>query len=62
MVEHSPFARSEEASEPPSTGEKSCPRCGAETRALTLLTTMTRYYVCSACAFRWNAPREEDRV
>jgi DNA-directed RNA polymerase subunit RPC12/RpoP len=31
-----------------------CPRCTTEFAALTLLTSMTRYYECVHCGHRWN--------
>lgn len=32
-----------------------CPRCGASDTALTLPTSMTRYFVCRRCDYRWQA-------
>jgi DNA-directed RNA polymerase subunit RPC12/RpoP len=60
MVEHSPFARAWNPSSPAVTPEKECPRCGFETRTLTLLTWMTRYYICTTCSFRWSTSRKEE--
>lgn len=34
-----------------------CQRCGTAPGAQTLLTSMTRYYVCGTCAARWSVPR-----
>jgi DNA-directed RNA polymerase subunit RPC12/RpoP len=40
----------------PETGYR-CPRCGAASGTLNLLTSMTRYYVCGRCACRWAVSR-----
>ena len=34
-----------------------CPHCQAPSGALSLLTSMTRYYVCGSCAGRWRVAR-----
>lgn len=34
-----------------------CPRCAAAPATQNLLTSMTRYYVCGHCGFRWQASR-----
>jgi hypothetical protein len=34
-----------------------CPRCAAAPGTQNLLTSMTRYYVCGGCSFRWQASR-----
>jgi rubredoxin len=34
-----------------------CPRCAAASARQNLLTSMTRYYVCDACGFRWQLSR-----
>ena len=35
-----------------------CPRCGTARESPTLLTSMTSYYVCGACAARWSVARD----
>ena len=39
-----------------------CPQCGTANGALTLLTSMTRYYACGSCATRWSVARNWLRV
>jgi hypothetical protein len=34
-----------------------CPRCNTGPGTQNLLTSMTRYYVCGACDFRWHTSR-----
>jgi transposase-like protein len=41
----------------PGIGER-CPRCQASDLAMTLLTSMTRYYVCERCQCRWQVLRQ----
>jgi hypothetical protein len=38
-----------------------CPRCSVPDGTLSLLTSMTRYYVCRHCEWRWQVSRSEDR-
>jgi hypothetical protein len=38
-----------------------CPRCGTPGGAQSLLTSMTRYYVCRQCACRWQVDRAAER-
>jgi hypothetical protein len=33
---------------------ESCPLCGATDAVLTLLTSMTRYFACRRCQYRWR--------
>jgi hypothetical protein len=39
-----------------------CPRCRVPDGTLSLLTSMTRYYVCRHCEWRWQVSRSEDGV
>ena len=49
------------ARHPPSCPEGPiCPRCSALDGTLSLLTSMTRYYVCRHCACRWQISRIEE--
>jgi transposase-like protein len=34
-----------------------CPRCTATDATVTLLTSMTRYFVCNRCQSRWQVSR-----
>jgi hypothetical protein len=38
-----------------------CPRCKAPGGAQSLLTSMTRYYVCRQCACRWHVDRKTEQ-
>jgi DNA-directed RNA polymerase subunit RPC12/RpoP len=38
-----------------------CPRCSMPFSTLSLLTSMTRYYVCPHCDCRWQVSRVEAR-
>jgi DNA-directed RNA polymerase subunit M/transcription elongation factor TFIIS len=31
-----------------------CPQCGARDNVLSLLTSMTRYFACRRCRYRWQ--------
>jgi formate dehydrogenase maturation protein FdhE len=35
-----------------------CPQCGTVPDGPSLLTSMTRYYVCGRCAARWSVTRD----
>ena len=37
-----------------------CPHCDAPGARLSLLTSMTRYYVCGQCASRWQVERTRE--
>jgi formate dehydrogenase maturation protein FdhE len=37
-----------------------CPRCSARGGTMTLLTSMTRYYMCEQCNCRWHVLRRRE--
>jgi DNA-directed RNA polymerase subunit M/transcription elongation factor TFIIS len=39
-----------------------CPHCGAACGGLSLLTSMTRYYLCGRCGARWQVARNSQGV
>ena len=39
-----------------------CPRCDSADVALSLLTSMTRYFACRLCAWRWNTAVTRDEA
>ena len=50
-------AATHDATGPGARDSDACPRCGTARAALTLLTSMTRYYACGSCAARWSVAR-----
>ena len=39
-----------------------CPRCSGPSSAPSLLTSMTRYYLCGSCGERWQVERNWQRL
>jgi DNA-directed RNA polymerase subunit M/transcription elongation factor TFIIS len=56
-TEHSRPKMHDSAAPPSRNVSEECPSCKTECDTPSLLTSMTRYYVCGRCAARWQIAR-----